>query len=153
MNAILPAPAILAEEVRDTSLEHIANLYGVTEGGVQKRLNLAGFTKYGTPTPAEKRPHSQTGLNAAPVPMPDETWKVDAACAGATLPDIFYAAAGTYTEQQAKETCAACPVRVRCLEWALLWDAATAGESWGIHGGLNGVERDKLRKQRVGGAA
>jgi WhiB family redox-sensing transcriptional regulator len=77
-------------------------------------------------------------------------------CADADPEDFYPETRGSgksAREAQAKEICAGCDVRLKCLEWALLWDAATAGESWGIHGGMNGQERDQLRRQRVGGAA
>ena len=43
-------------------------------------------------------------------------------------------------ERRAKSVCAACPVRVECLEHAVVFD-----ERYGIWGGLNQDERRGLR--------
>lgn len=153
MTSILPAPTVLAEQVQETSLTDVANLYGVTEGGVSRRLNNGGYNSAGTPL--TKRP-AHPSYTSAPTVTLDETWMAQAVCIEAD-PEAFYpdhAGPGKRArEAEAKMICGECPVRLRCLEWALVWDAATAGESWGIHGGLNGLERDKLRKQRIGHSA
>jgi WhiB family redox-sensing transcriptional regulator len=47
---------------------------------------------------------------------------------------------------RAKAVCAACPARVRCLEWAL-----EAGESEGVWGGTTPAERVAIRRRRASG--
>ena len=75
----------------------------------------------------------------------------DRACKDAPL-DVFFpighgsAQLGAIT--RAKEICAGCPVRSACLEWSL-----TAGERWGIWGGLDERERRAVLARRRRGAA
>lgn len=140
----LPGAVELATLVRDTSLDTVAEDFGVSPRSVQSRLNAAGFTWLGEErTTARPTPRPNSG---APVRR-DESWMADRACTPEHS-ELFYPDGPGKAQQEAaaKAMCASCPVRVRCLEWALEWDAATGGESWGIHGGLNGVERDKIRK-------
>lgn len=44
----------------------------------------------------------------------------------------------------AKSVCQSCPVVDSCREWAL-----TMGEDWGIWGGLDEIERRRLRRPRA----
>jgi len=83
-----------------------------------------------------------------------ETWLADAACRG-TATALFFptTAAGV---GPAEEVCAACPVRVECLEYAI-----ATRQPDGVWGGLTSVERHRLlrrrqkaaRKQRTANAA
>lgn len=144
MTTILPDPGALAGEVRRTSIEAVAEAYGVTIEGAAKRLNLGGYTRNGDVKTAERG-------RLGPLPKrPDETWMGQRACDSYSA-DMFYpeGSGRAAQEAEAKAICAGCPVRARCLEWALVWDKE-AGYAWGVHGGLNGDERRALRKARVG---
>ena len=73
-------------------------------------------------------------------------WQEFALCAQ-TDPESFFPEKGGST-REAKRTCAACEVRVQCLDYAL-----TNDERFGIYGGLSERERRKMRtpRQRPGG--
>lgn len=58
---------------------------------------------------------------------------------GQTDPDAFFPEKGGSTKA-AKAVCLACPVRVRCLEYALSHE-----ERFGVWGGLSEKERRRLR--------
>lgn len=64
----------------------------------------------------------------------------EAACEGMD-PDLFYAE-GAAAVARAKGVCGACPVRDRCLEWAL------TREEFGVWGGTTARERAAMRRQR-----
>ena len=74
----------------------------------------------------------------------DMNWRDDAACLDAD-PDLFFPVGTTGPAQdqvdEAKRICLACPVRERCLAWALELDAAS-----GIWGGTTEDERRALRR-------
>ncbi len=57
-----------------------------------------------------------------------------------TDPELFFPEKGGST-RQAKQVCAACPVRAQCLEYALAHD-----ECFGVWGGLSAWERRPLRR-------
>src|SRR3954463_1225284 len=67
-------------------------------------------------------------------------WQSDSLCAQ-TDPEAFFPEKGGST-RDAKQICASCEVRSRCLEYALETD-----ERFGIWGGLSERERRKLRKR------
>ena len=69
-------------------------------------------------------------------------WQEKANCKGANA-DLFFPERGAST-RKAKGICAACQVRIECLEYAL-----TEGEKFGIWGGLSERERRRIRKQRA----
>lgn len=64
----------------------------------------------------------------------------DAACRGLD-PELFYAE-GVAAIADAKARCAGCPVRPRCLEWAIL------REEFGVWGGTTARERAAIRRER-----
>ena len=70
-------------------------------------------------------------------------WRVHAACRNAD-PELFFpeGAAGPVleTSEQAKRICRICPVRARCLDWAL-----SHGAAFGIWGGRTEDERRAFR--------
>jgi len=68
-------------------------------------------------------------------------WRRDAACAE-TDPELFFAV-DEETVAQAKQVCAACPVRAACLETAL-----RQHEMHGVWGGMAEGERRRLIRQR-----
>ena len=72
----------------------------------------------------------------------ENDWRLHAACQRLD-PDLFFSPDSFETKQErddreaeAKAVCAACPVRERCLDYAV-----AAGERYGIWGGLNELER------------
>lgn len=69
-------------------------------------------------------------------------WQKRAACAKADRPDAFFPGGGR-PSNKSKEFCADCPVRVQCLDWALVH------EEEGIWGGLTEAERSKLVLSRL----
>jgi WhiB family redox-sensing transcriptional regulator len=77
-----------------------------------------------------------------------DRWTLSAACLHADpelfFPDLF-GALGTDRIRRAKEFCAGCPVRGKCLDWAL-----SAGEVHGVWGGTTPDERRLLRAKRRG---
>jgi WhiB family redox-sensing transcriptional regulator len=69
----------------------------------------------------------------------DIAWKNEGNCVGVD-PDLFFPDRGEAT-REAKQVCAGCPVKRRCLEYAL-----DAGEKFGVWGGKS--ERRRLRAAR-----
>jgi WhiB family redox-sensing transcriptional regulator len=74
------------------------------------------------------------------------TWRGEAACVG-DMAAAFYPplrpekrSIKATREERAKTVCAACSVRVQCLE-----QAVDSGERYGIWGGLTDIERSRLR--------
>jgi WhiB family redox-sensing transcriptional regulator len=74
------------------------------------------------------------------------TWREQAACVG-DMATAFYPplrpekrSVKTAREERAKAVCAACPVRLQCLD-----QAVESGERYGIWGGLTDTERSHLR--------
>lgn len=72
-------------------------------------------------------------------------WQDDALCAQ-TDPEVFFPARGGLTVD-AKRICAACPVRDKCLEWAM-----EAKPMYGMYAGLSTVQIRKLAKKRKANA-
>jgi hypothetical protein len=67
-------------------------------------------------------------------------WTVQALCVGAD-PEIFFPPSDG-PAAEARHICARCPVSGQCLAYAV-----TAGEPFGIWGGLDPRERQSLRRQ------
>ncbi|MFF2039012.1 WhiB family transcriptional regulator [Kitasatospora sp. NPDC058170] len=66
-----------------------------------------------------------------------------AACTGVD-PDLFFPADDDeFSERRARQICAGCPVRERCLALAI-----KRGEPYGIFGGLDETERRALAQRR-----
>ena len=68
-------------------------------------------------------------------------WQQDAACRDAE-PDVFFSTAEG-DRAEAMRLCAACPVRLECLEHAL-----ESREAYGIWGGTDEQERKRLLRRR-----
>lgn len=68
-------------------------------------------------------------------------WREHAKCRGLD-PELFFPQRGESTAE-AKAICAVCPVRVQCLEYALLND-----ERQGIYGETTGRDRRRIRRRR-----
>jgi WhiB family redox-sensing transcriptional regulator len=69
-----------------------------------------------------------------------DAWMASAVCAQ-TDPETFYPDKGG-TTRPAKTTCADCPVKAECLEYALTHD-----ERFGIWGGLSPQQRRNLTRK------
>lgn len=76
----------------------------------------------------------------------DDAWMEQAACID-TDPAIFFPEARTAgadaARARARTICRGCPVRVECLDAAMLEEAGQQGWRSGIRGGLTPSERDK----------
>lgn len=70
-----------------------------------------------------------------------EPWMADGLCAQ-TDPDLFFPELGG-SAREAKAICAACPVRARCLAYAL------EHQERGIWGGTSDRQRQKLRTEEA----
>jgi WhiB family redox-sensing transcriptional regulator len=84
------------------------------------------------------------------------SWQAHALCntGDASLVDVFFGRGRRdFDGERAKQICAACPVRVPCLDYALDHIDATSSEftptahDSGVWGGLTGHERAELRKE------
>jgi WhiB family redox-sensing transcriptional regulator len=73
---------------------------------------------------------------------PNRNWMSQANCMGVD-PDLFFPERGE-SVKEAKEVCATCIVKQRCLEYAL-----DNNEKFGIWGGSSERERRRMRKQRA----
>lgn len=74
----------------------------------------------------------------------DIEWQAEAACRGMN-PDIFFWGGAKMTDDrtQANQTCARCPVRRECLDFAM--DNNIHDGTWG---GVNEMDRARMRRQR-----
>jgi WhiB family redox-sensing transcriptional regulator len=80
----------------------------------------------------------------------DSTWRADAACKGESA--VYFFAPNhferkpekDFREGRARSLCRGCVVRQQCLEYAL-----AVGETHGIWGGLNELERRRLARRRA----
>jgi WhiB family redox-sensing transcriptional regulator len=73
------------------------------------------------------------------------TWLDRAACAGVDSA-VFYPEAGG-TARRARRICAACPVRIDCLQYALDVENDSLRGRHGVWGGLTALERVKLARK------
>jgi WhiB family transcriptional regulator, redox-sensing transcriptional regulator len=71
-------------------------------------------------------------------------WQAEALCAEID-PDLMFPERGI-TARKPRKVCAACTVRVECLEWALSLRAED--DEYGVLGGMTATERRSLRRQR-----
>jgi len=74
-----------------------------------------------------------------------EVWRSHAACAAADTGEFFPIGSSPASSAQAaraKAVCSTCPVRLRCLEFAI-----TTNQEYGIWGGADEDERRVLRRQ------
>ena len=85
---------------------------------------------------------------------PENDWRPEAACRGLD-PELFFSSDEIVNRQErlereaeAKAVCNRCSVRRDCLSYAV-----SAGERYGIWGGLNPQERRALGRSRAGDAA
>lgn len=71
--------------------------------------------------------------------MREMDWQRQGACRGVSR-DIFFPEEFTLPDPAALRLCRRCPVRERCLQWALEHDEV------GIWGGMTDEGRDKIKK-------
>ena len=96
---------------------------------------------------------SQVRRQTAVLPRPNWGWQDAAACRGEDLM-LFFGPDGErqperdIRERKAKAVCASCPVRERCLTFAL-----DTHQDFGIWGGLDDEERRLLHRQWRAGQA
>ena len=76
--------------------------------------------------------------------MPLGPWAPDAACAGDTDPEQWFAPDGP-DQAPAKGTCSTCHVRAECLDYALSCGSMLAG----VWGGTGESERAQIRKAKA----
>lgn len=98
------------------------------------------FRQVNKTTPKEERNRMAALLELEKlldIPDKDFSWQEQAKCKGMT--DTFFCPRGgspTFVHNRAKAICATCPVKDRCLEWAL-----TNGVQHGVWGGMTAPER------------
>ena len=82
-----------------------------------------------------------------PGTSPESDWRQEANSRAIRDPDLFFpvGTTGPALEQiaQAKSICRACPVKKKCLEWAL-----QTHQDSGVWGGLSEEERRALARRR-----
>ncbi len=79
----------------------------------------------------------------------DREWELKAACKSED-PEVFFS---SRTVGLARQTCEGCPVRMECLESAIVREARVAKEfRTGIVAGLTGAQRWAIDKQRKAAA-
>lgn len=77
-----------------------------------------------------------------------DIWIESAACADKD-PDLFFPSTGK-SERPAKRICATCPVRVECLEAAMVEEAGIIlSYRFGVRGGYGPRDRFKLEVRRT----
>lgn len=76
-------------------------------------------------------------------------WRQQAACLDED-PELFFPIGNTgpalLQVEEAKKVCARCVVREQCLDWAL-----SAGQDYGVWGGLSEDERRALKRRNARG--
>lgn len=102
------------------------------------------------PAPRHRRIHGHSPWNNSGrvdlrLEVPD--WTRDALCAEIGVEVFFSNNAGDHATRQAKQACARCPVRTKCLEMALDFDEWN--DQYGVFGGTGPKERRVLRRARA----
>lgn len=137
----LPPMSDVAADLREgVDLGDLATALGVTHEQLRHRLNKGGWGGDGHPMTPEPTDPLREAL--ATFLRGDLSWQDEASCAQIGG-DVWYPDKGA-VPFAGKRTCAACPVREECLEYALDND-----EKWGTWGGLSPRERRKLKKERA----
>ena len=73
-----------------------------------------------------------------------EPWMSRGSCLGEDS-EVFYPSVGrSDASKAAKKVCARCPVRVRCLDFAMRHN-----EEFGVWGGLTARQRRSLRREKL----
>lgn len=131
----LPSNADLAASLRaGTTIDDLAARHGVNRSSIVRRLNDAGWGGDGHPN-HRIIPDLFAGLADWP------SWMDSALCAQ-TDGDVFFPERrDARSARAAKAVCAECPVRARCLQWALEHD-----ERYGIWAGTTEVERRRMKR-------
>jgi WhiB family redox-sensing transcriptional regulator len=100
------------------------------------------------------------GINAGDPTLPallegligPPAWTAEAICAQVVDPDLFFPDKGA-NSPAAKAVCRRCPVRQKCLDYALDFESGAAGTATsnaqvGIYGGLSPRERRAILRGR-----
>lgn len=130
----MPPVTDLAERVSlgATSVQ-LAELYGVRDHRVRGQLLRAGFN----PDTGEAKREQHTPY-ATTVGDESLLWQDEGACVGMNT-DMFF---NELRPTPAINVCTGCPIRERCLDWAMEVEAAAPrAERHGIFGGLTSVQR------------
>ena len=114
---------------------------------IRPNLDMPGASMafFATPTAAQLGHEDGHRVTLWPE-APD--WHARAACRDSDV-DFFPTRGDNEGVEACRATCAACPVRVDCLEYAL----AATPIMIGIWGGTSEKERRKIRRQRLKAAA
>jgi len=139
----MPPLSEVAARIRDgENYRDLAIEFGVERAGLAKMLTSAGYRfqtgeRERDVRRREMREHLQRVLRVW-----FEPWMDEAICAQ-TDPEAFFPEQGASTAD-AKKVCSGCPVRERCLQYAL-----RNKERFGIWGAKSERERWKLMKERA----
>lgn len=136
-----PAYDVAARLLNGEALTDLAVEFGETTGAIGRRLNKAGYGVTGETLAAPKPTVPTTGFMFA-----EQPWMADSACLNHD-PEMWFSSRPA-EQAEAKAICASCPVRLRCLAYALDTEAHTYGLPEGIWGGETAYSRGKLLATR-----
>lgn len=137
----LPPIVELAARVRaGETVNAIAGEYGVSRTTILNRFSTAGFTYEGVSQESEARLELKAYLKSVALRWA-EPWMSEGICSQVDG-DLWFPEKGSSTAP-AKRICMGCPVRERCLEWAL-----DNNERFGVYGGKSERDRRKIAKER-----
>ncbi len=77
-------------------------------------------------------------------------WMDDAACREYPLETFYPERDELGASKQAKEICARCPVRLKCLAWILSRESQAISYAHGVCGGMAAYERQRLLRAAKG---
>jgi WhiB family redox-sensing transcriptional regulator len=133
----MPTATDLAERITlGATSEHLAKLYNVGNDYIRAQLSRAGYNAdTGEPRTTDHHPYRTA------VGDQNLAWQSAGACIGTDPEDWF-------DERNTAETiatCLACPIRQRCLDWAMDIEADAGRDyRYGIYGGLTSTQRHAL---------
>lgn len=137
----LPPVTELAERVRaGETIAALARELNVAPVTLYNRFQYAGFAPTGETRKVEAQRELKEYL-AGVLRTWSEPWMSEGIC-GQTDPESWFPEKGSSTAD-AKSVCMGCPVRARCLEYAL-----RNREKFGVWGGKSERERRRIAKER-----
>ena len=140
-----PAQAITAQAQRlwahGYSREDIAKHFDILPASLDKAFNRTHTPQpWSTDMPEPRIAATPSDLARLDL---DFNWREAAACASVD-PELFFTEGdGANYRNDAKKVCAACPVKIECLDYAL-----AANEQYGMWGGTSAKQREQMRSQR-----